>query len=67
VKTQRVYRIVRHIEEVQKPGNKVKMTQVMANFDLGENSVGIRDVRMATVNVQWCINKYLPEPAAVLV
>lgn len=40
VKTQRVYGIVRHhIEKVVlKPGNKVKMTKVTANFEFGLNS-----------------------------
>jgi hypothetical protein len=32
-KTQRVYGIVRHIEKVLKPGNKVKTKQVTAGFD----------------------------------
>jgi hypothetical protein len=66
VKNQRVCTIVRHIEKVLRPGNKVKTTQVMANFDFGENSLGIRDVRIMIQNVQRCICKYVPELAAVL-
>jgi hypothetical protein len=67
VKTQRVYGIVRHIEIVLKPGNKVKTTQVTAGFDFGDNSLGIRDFKMVTLNVKRCLLESALEPAAVLV
>jgi hypothetical protein len=67
VKTQRVYGIVRHIEKVLKPGNKVKTTQVTAGFDFGDNSLGIRDFKMVTLNVKRCLLESALEPAAVLV
>jgi hypothetical protein len=38
----------------------------MVHFDFGKNSLGIRDVRMVTLNVKRCIHKYVPEPAVVL-
>jgi hypothetical protein len=65
-KTQRVYGIARNIEKVLKPGNKVKTTQVTAGFDFGENSLGIRDFKMATLNVKRCLLEPSLELAAVL-
>jgi hypothetical protein len=51
---------------VLKAGNKVKTVQVMARFAYGENSLGIRDVRMVAQNVMRCIHhESLPEVAAV--
>jgi hypothetical protein len=43
------------------------MTQATANFDFGQNSLGIRDVRMVTLSVKQCILKSLPEWVALLV
>jgi hypothetical protein len=65
-KTQRVYGIVRHIEKVLKPGNKVKTMQVTAGFDFSENSLGIRDFKMVTLNVKRCLLEPSLELAAVL-
>jgi hypothetical protein len=65
-KSQRVYGIVRHIEKVAKPGNKVKTTQVIGGFDFGENSLGIRDFKTATLNVKRCLLEPSLESAAVL-
>ncbi len=66
-KTQRVYGIVRHIKKVLKPGNKVKTRrQVTAGFDFGENSLGIRDFKIVTLNVKRCLLEPSLESAAVL-
>jgi hypothetical protein len=65
-KTQRVYGIVSNIEKVLKPGNKLKTTVVTAGFDFGENSLGIRDFKIATLNVKRCLLESALEPAPVL-
>jgi hypothetical protein len=65
-KTQRVHGIVRNIEKMLKPGNKVKTTQVIAGFELCENSLGIRDFKMVTLNLKWCRLEPSLETAAVL-
>jgi hypothetical protein len=65
-KTQRVYGIVRHIEKVLKPRNKVKTMQVTACSDFGENSLGIRDFKMVTLNEKRCLIEPSLESAAVL-
>ena len=62
-----MYGIVSNIEKVLKQGNKVKTTVVTAGFDFGENSLGIRDFKIATLNVKRClILESALEPTPVL-